>query len=151
GTSGVATVTLYYDDPNPCPPGLNYCVGAPNSVGAGATMGYTGSTSILANDLVLTCDNLPPSQFGLFFLGQGQTQNPVGDGFMCIASNHVRFGALLIDPAGQATLAIDLLNLPGSSQILAGETWNQQFWYRDPSGGPVGNNLSDGLTLVFCP
>jgi len=114
-------------------------------------MGYTGSTSILANDLVLTCDNLPPSQFGLFFFGQGQTQNPVGDGFMCIASNHVRFGALQIGATGQATMAVDLFNLPGSNQILVGETWNQQFWYRDPGGGPVGNNLSDGLTLVFCP
>jgi hypothetical protein len=48
-------------------------------------------------------------------------------------------------------MAVDLFNLPGSNQILAGETWNQQFWYRDPGGGPVGNNLSDGLTLVFCP
>ncbi|HIF41135.1 MAG TPA: hypothetical protein EYQ74_08555 [Planctomycetes bacterium] len=151
GASGVATVTLYYDDPNPCPPGLNYCVGAPNSVGAGATMGYTGSTSILTNDLVLTCDNLPSSQFGLFFLGQGQTQNPVADGFMCIASNHVRFGALQIGPTGQASMAVDLSNLPGSNQVLAGETWNHQFWYRDPGGGPVGNNLSDGLALVFCP
>jgi uncharacterized protein (TIGR03790 family) len=151
GTSGTATVTLFYDDPNPCPPGVNYCVGAPNSVGAGASMGYMGSTSLLANDLVLTCNNLPPSQFGLFFLGQGQTQNPVGDGFMCIASNHVRFGALQIDSGGLATMAVDLFNLPGSNQILAGETWNHQFWYRDPGGGPVGNNLSDGLTLVFCP
>ncbi len=151
GTSATGTITVVYTDPNPCPPALNYCVGAPNSVGLGATMGHLGSTSVAANDLVLTCSALPPSQFGLFFMGQGQTQTPVGDGFMCIASNHIRFGAITIDGTGSANFPLDLQNLPGSGQVFAGETWNGQFWYRDAAGGPAKHNLSDALSLVFCP
>jgi len=30
-------------------------------------------------------------------------------------------------------------------------TWNFQFWYRDPLGGPAGFNFSDGLEVMFCP
>ena len=37
-----------------------------------------------------------------------------------------------------------------SGQIIAGSTWNVQFWYRDPSGGPVGFNFSNALRISFC-
>ena len=32
-----------------------------------------------------------------------------------------------------------------------GSNWNFQFWYRDPNGGPVGYNLTDALSITFCP
>ncbi|MBV21422.1 MAG: hypothetical protein CMJ61_04575, partial [Planctomycetaceae bacterium] len=51
--------------------------------------------------------------------------------------------------AGQAALSLDLSS-PGSP-FHAGETWNFQFWYRDPQGGGWGYNLSNGLEVTFCP
>ena len=39
----------------------------------------------------------------------------------------------------------------GGGAITAGSTWNFQFWYRDPQGGPNGFNLSDGMRVTFCP
>ena len=36
-------------------------------------------------------------------------------------------------------------------QIDAGETWNFQFWYRDPSAGGAGFNFTDALSITFCP
>ncbi len=41
-----------------------------------------------------------------------------------------------------------------SGQVTAGSTWNYQFWYRDPpggGGGPAGFNLSNGMSITFCP
>lgn len=125
----------------------NYCVGAPNSVGSGAVMGATGSTSIGANDLVLQVTAAPPNQFGLFYMGQGQVQNPNGDGFMCIGGGFVRFPALQLDGAGAVSFPLDLTQL---GQITPGSTWDFQFWYRDPPGGPANYNFSDGLEVLFC-
>ena len=39
----------------------------------------------------------------------------------------------------------------GPGQIHSFATWNFQFWYRDPQGGPAGFNFSDGLEVTFCP
>jgi hypothetical protein len=61
---------------------------------------------------------------------------------------------LISDAGGQVSRSIDLTLPPASSgvgQISAGDTWNFQFWYRDPSAGASGFNLSDGLSIVFCP
>ena len=38
----------------------------------------------------------------------------------------------------------------GPGEITPGSTWNFQFWFRDPSGGPAGFNFSDGLEVTFC-
>ena len=35
--------------------------------------------------------------------------------------------------------------------VLPGSTWNFQAWFRDPSAGNSGFNLSDGLSLSFLP
>ncbi len=54
-------------------------------------------------------------------------------------------------PSGEVIQALDMTDPPQSSgQIIAGSTWNVQFWYRDPSGGPVGFNFSNALRISFC-
>ena len=59
------------------------------------------------------------------------------------------------DFLGFASRAIDY-NIPptgggGAGSLLAGSVWNFQFWYRDPPGGPDGFNLTDAISVTFCP
>ena len=39
----------------------------------------------------------------------------------------------------------------GAGAITPGSTWYFQFWFRDPSAGMSGVNLSNGLEANFCP
>ena len=135
-----------------------YCVTTANSSGAGARIGHYGSTSIAANDLVLTVTAGVPNQFGVFFYGPEQAQTAFGDGLLCIGAGAT--GLLRLNPAQQANAngeierALDYTQPPLSSGVGAvtpGSTWYFQHWYRDPGGGPAGFNLSDGLQVVFCP
>jgi hypothetical protein len=46
---------------------------------------------------------------------------------------------------------VNYATLPPGATITAGSTWNFQFWYRNPAAGGAGFNLSDGLSIRFCP
>ena len=140
-----------------CPQPTSYCSTSPNSNGAGAIMAHSGSTSVAANDFVLTATGAASNQFGLFFYGAAQVQVPFGDGLRCVGAGGVGMfrlnPALMTDPAGDALRGVDVTLPPASSgpgQIQPGDTWNFQFWYRDPSFGAAGFNLSDGLSVTFC-
>lgn len=139
-------VLVSYFEGAACPPPQNYCIGAPNSVGPGAVIGWSGSTDVSDADFTLIAAGAPPSQFGLFVRGSGQIQTPLGDGFRCVSGNVTRLSPFTIDGLGQAVQIVDLASLG----IANGDVWNWQFWYRDPSGGPAGNNLSDALEVPYC-
>ena len=56
-------------------------------------------------------------------------------------------------PNGVGAYSMDLnAPTPFGMHIDPHETWNFQFWFRDPNG-PLGSgfNLSNGLKLTFCP
>jgi len=139
-------------------PPTNYCQGLPNSVGSGAVMGYSGSTSIAAGDLTITCAGAIPNQFGLFYYGPGQISVPYGEGLRCVGAGGIGVFRLLppqmSDGTGAYSLLLDYgvppLGAPSAGQVVPGSTWNFQCWYRDPSGGPAGFNYSDGLSVEFC-
>ena len=138
--------------PAGCPSPTTYCVTSPNSVGPGAEIGYAGSTSVAANDLLLTVTDGPPGQFALFYYGPDQIQIPFGEGYRCVGGGVFRLIVIQMDAFGSGTYALDITNPPlPAGQILNGSTWNFQCWYRDPSGGPSGFNFSDALEAVFCP
>lgn len=132
---------------------VNYCVSSPNSASAAGSLIFnSGSASIAANDLVLRSQNNPSNQFGLFFFGDAQTQTAVGNGFVCVAGSVHRFPAVQIDGLGAASYAIDNGNPPPTLPTFAvGETWNFQFWLRDPAGGGSNFDFSDGLSVTFQP
>ena len=137
--------------PGPCIPPVNYCSTAPNSAGSGAVMIWKGTGSVSANALLLGVQGAPPDKPALFFYGAGQTQVPFGDGFRCVAPPIFRLPAFLTSPQGTASFHLDVTAPPNpAGQIRAGETWNFQLWYRDPSFGHAGFNLSDGLEVLFC-
>jgi len=136
-----------------CVPGepsavYNYCVGAPNSWSPGAGISLLGSPSIAANDLTLRVDLASQQQFGLFYYGVNQVQIIFGDGFRCVSGGVVRLNpAALTDIFGTYERPVDN-NVQG---FTVGQTWNFQFWYRDPVAGNSGFNLSNGLSVTFQP
>jgi hypothetical protein len=127
-----------------------YCVTTPNGAGAGARMGWLGTTSLSSNDLVLQVTGAIPGQFGLFFLGDKRTLLPVADGMRCVAGNLARLPALGLDSLGSAQFALDLSGLPGGTTLAPGTTLDFQFWYRAPLPGGAGSNFSDALEVRFC-
>ena len=118
-------------------------------------MGATGSASISANNLTLTVSSTPPLQFGLFFYGSGQQSTPYGEGVVCAAGELFRLNPPAVtDGLGNLNRIMNFPDPPtgwGPGEITPGSTWNFQFWFRDPSGGPAGFNFSDGLEVTFCP
>lgn len=145
--------------PGACPAPIAYCVGAPNSVGSGASIHWYGSYVHAANDFHLLAQSTVPNQFGLFFYGPAQIQVPFGDGWRCVGSGGV--GTFRLNPPGlsdffgDAERHVDFTQPPasvGPAKITAGSTWNFQYWYRDPAGpGGNGFNLTGGLSVTFCP
>ncbi len=134
-----------------------YCIGSPNSMGSGAGLFSTGSTSVAANDLVLHVMGASAGQPGLFFYGPAQIQAPFGDGFRCVGGGALGIfrlnPPLVSDGTGHVQRVLDLTAPPASAgpgAIQAGETWNFQYWYRDPAAGGTGFNLSDALSVPFC-
>lgn len=130
-----------------------YCVGATNTTGKGAKIGYTGSTSITLNSLGLTAQDCPPNQVGIFFFGTFKTQSPFGEGFLCVSGNQKRLlPAVFLNASGAGSYQVNFAN-PNSpaSTIQPLSEHNFQFWYRDPQLVGEGFNLSNALHLHFCP
>lgn len=137
---------------DPCALPMPYCESSPNSVGPGAAIAWGGSTSLAANDLLLTVTALPPSTPGVFFCGTQPTELPFQDGTLCVAPPSWRFGTVTSFVTGDAALAFDLTDMPcGAPAMVAGSRWFLQLWYRDPMGGPAGTNQSNGLDVTICP
>lgn len=133
----------------PCAGPTSFCVTSPNSVGPGATMGSSGSAKLYANDLVLTADGCPPSTFGLFFHGDQTQQIPFGNGVRCIGGNVLRVGIVPVNAMGSASLSFDAS--ASALPIPPGTRRYFQFWYRNTMAGGAGFNLSDGMSVRFCP
>jgi hypothetical protein len=134
-----------------------HCTAAPNTAGAGAVLDVQAgsSVSLAANDLVLTIVGGPPNKFGIFFYGpNAESETPFGEGFRCVGGSLFRIQPpLQIAGDGSVTRVIDYGTPPmngGGGQVSADSTWNFQFWYRDPQGGPSGFNASDALRITFC-
>jgi len=88
---------------------------------------------------------------GIFYLGDAQLQLLFGDGVRCVGGAVNRLPVLFTDPAGAGSHALDLAGGSASTSVIdVGETWNFQFWFRDPAFGRAGFNLSDGLEVTFC-
>jgi hypothetical protein len=58
----------------------------------------------------------------------------------------VRLDITQSDSFGQLGYAIDVNAAELGSQIVVGDTWNYQIWYRDGAS----SNLSDAVEVTFC-
>ncbi len=133
----------------PCPAPQTYCITSPNSVGGGTVMGSSGTGNLILNNLHLYAYNSPPDTSGQFFYGNSQIQVPFGNGYRCVSGSIFRLGPQVTDSFGDASRLIDWNNLP-SGTPLSGQTWNFQFWYRNPAAGGAGFNLSNALSVTVC-
>jgi hypothetical protein len=145
GAAGV----MYVIPGAPRPP-HNYCETSPNSVGAGATMGYRRSTSIAAGEFRLRAKDAVPGEIGIFLYSSGEARFPLSDGTFCLGSPFRRLtGALTVNAQGTRIYIVDF-SAPALASLVPGTSANFQFWYRDPSQGS-GANLTDALRVEFCP
>ena len=127
-----------------------YCVGGINSTGFAGRILLSGTTSLSANNLTLRATLLPATVPCLFFYGPNEIQVPFGNGFRCVGGQIFRL-PVQVTSAGVAERALNYGNLPEGGDILVGSTWKFQNWYRDVAGGGAGFNLTNGLSLTFCP
>ena len=136
------------------PLGESYCVGAANSVGAGAAIGAVGSASVADQNLCLIGSGLPNTP-SLFFYGPLQIQSAFGDGFRCVGGATTRIQPPQVAVGNVATKTIDFSVASAAGIVTAamgGQALDFQLWYRDPMGpGGSGFNLTDGVEIVFEP
>ncbi|MFT7670529.1 MAG: hypothetical protein ACI8X5_003238 [Planctomycetota bacterium] len=132
--------------------GNSYCQATANSVGPGALMCSSGSSSIASNDLDLVTTGVPPGNIGLYFYGPNQVQVPFGNGWRCVGGGVYRLPPQAANGGGVLTHALDNTSpLTPAGQISAGELWNFQLWYRDPAAGGSLYNTSNGHSILFTP
>ena len=135
----------------------NYCVGAPNSSGPGATLTSSGSTSVSQNSLTLVATGAAPHSPGLFVYSSSAAEVPFGDGYRCVGTSLgdvLRLSPTTItNENGVSMRDLDFTAPPldaGAGQITPGSTWRFQFWYRDVGQSGSGFNSTDGLRIRFC-
>ncbi|MEM1449730.1 MAG: hypothetical protein AAGI22_11490 [Planctomycetota bacterium] len=143
GSSEIVTIQVVHADAGGA---RVFCRAAPNDAGPGARLGWSGSTSIAADDLVLDAAGLPLQSFAIAFRGQGFGEAPVGNGFLCVTGSQVRLATVQADVAGDLAWPV----APGASMpVTAGSTWGFQLWFRDVGG--AGYGFSDALAVTFQP
>ncbi|MBL8862803.1 MAG: zinc-dependent metalloprotease [Planctomycetes bacterium] len=130
--------------------GASYCTSTVNSSGGAAQISASGSSSVAANDLLLSAAPVPANSTGLFYCGPSQTQVPFGNGLRCVGGPTFRLG-LVAAAGGGLARAVDNTLPPAAGQLVAGSTWNFQAWFRDAAGGGANFNLSNGLRIPFGP
>lgn len=140
-------IEAYFGYPQPIP----YCHTSANSVGEGARISSSGTTSLYLDDLALHTEGLPVGQFGIYYFGPNKVEIPFGDGVRCVGGSVVRFAPLNSGPSGSVSMPFHAQELPQGTSFGAGDSTNVQFWYRDPASGVGHFNLSDALDLFFVP
>ena len=134
--------------------GTSYCTSTPNSTGFPATIEATGSSSVSANDLVLTANAVPNAPgIGLFLAGPAPGQAPLFDGVLCLDfSGLQRINQVSPVVNNTVTQAIDYTGVSTGTvplNVMAGQSYFYQYWFRDPM--VLGTNLTDGISICFTP
>jgi hypothetical protein len=155
GLSATFTLTGGIDADFSCPTATNFCSANANSAGGPATISLAGSSSISANNWVLEAAPVP-NNWGIFFYGGNRVAGGngivFGDGRLCVGAGQVYRGTPHMASGNVHSYDIDVANPPSvGGTITVGSTWHFQAWFRDPTGGSSGFNLSDGLTVQACP
>jgi len=134
--------------------------GCASSLGHGGRLGASGTTSIVADDLVLEVRDITAS-FALLFGGTVEACVPTGDGLLGLqpgilpidllrlglqqasASGAVDFGPGIVARIDQAAGA--------AGTVIAGSTWSFQVAYRDAPASPCGNlfNYTNPIRVTF--
>ena len=136
--------------------GTPFCSATMNSTGLTASLAGMGTGSVGANDLVLVANGVPKVPgIGIFIAGPGQAQIPFFNGFLCIDPNGLQ-RINQVTPASNNTV-IQALDFTGANtgtaplNVVVGQAYNFQYWFRDPTAGGANANFSDGLSVSILP
>lgn len=130
--------------------GTQYCNATVNSTGVPAEIFAVGPTA--ASEFEIFATHLPASTPAIFYYGDAQVNAlPFGEGVRCVGGTTFRLlPPQFSGPEGTLQRVVDLTSPPQpAGQIIPGSTWNFQAWFRDPAGGPIGFNTSNGLEILF--
>ncbi|MDG2232677.1 MAG: hypothetical protein P8L16_02560, partial [Ilumatobacter sp.] len=132
--------------------GVNYCAPVVNSTGFSGAISASGSSTVSLNFLTLNATSLPAGEFGFLLTSMTQDQVPVpalSAGFLCLGGQIGRFINQIVNsgPGGNFCVRADLTALPvtPAAAVMAGESWNFQYWYRDGTT----SNFTDGIEITF--
>ena len=123
-----------------------------HSGGVGMLLSAGGTTSIAADDLVLTTTQVPLVNTGIYYAGTLSLAPGSGlfDGLQCVGGSVRRFGGISqSDGTAQDT---SFVSQAGAGYFVAGATYNFQFWSRDvaqPSPCGTGANFSPGYAVTM--
>jgi hypothetical protein len=134
--------------------------GCSNATGQGARLTATGSTSVAADDLVLTTDRLPVGSTAWLIMGRRVFNTTFEDGLLCVGRRqYVRVfapqavGASGIVQEGPGIVAYACSTFSGPRGCPApGTTSFFQTYYRNPNGmiGDCwGKNFSNAVAVTF--
>ncbi len=134
-----------------CASPARFCRADTNSSGLAARIDSSGSSSLSANNLVLSASNLPANAVGLFFQGTrtAQPATPFGNGLRCVSGAVRRLE--IVQASGGVVAAPQDFSSPVWSGVAANDVRYVQFWFRDPLAGGANFDSSDALELTFCP
>lgn len=160
--AGILGVPFCTEGPCPCGNDGGPGHGCLNSSGNGARIFVSsGTSSVSADDMVLSIEGHAPLNSALVSMGSGiQFGVDVGDGRFC-SSGIYRFVPFVLDGSGGAQLANVVASAQPQGIIQPGDSRTFQCWARDvlcgpppsPCPSPCGNNnnLTNGLQVVFTP
>ncbi len=148
----------YQFDLTPCL--LPYCTVAGGSANNTSNLGASGCD--LTGPITLDMSNAPPGQFTYLLIGSGSSvvTDPAGAiGDLCVVGGLLsRYRLDLGAISAGGTFSTDISNsasggpgfgIPssGGAAIASGETWNFQYWHRNPAGAPSG--FSEAIAVTF--
>lgn len=131
---------------------LGSAQGCRNSLGRGALLQPSGSTSVAVDDLLLFASNIPPSVSCILFGSLTTTSTPFYAGLRCVNVPTVRLGLTSSSNTTHVAWNPPVQWLSGGP----GAVWYLQAWYRDPTfvcaGSPFATtNLTAGVEVQLTP
>ncbi|MCH2104379.1 MAG: hypothetical protein MK297_10255 [Planctomycetes bacterium] len=126
--------------------------GCLNGTGSGAYLFGEGSSSIAADNLVLSAVGLDPGQPGLYFQGNNRVAGGAGihfgDGLRCAGGGVIRLQVRVASDSGESETTASISSLGG---VQAGDVRRYQLWYRNPNTTLCGSgfNLSNGYEITW--
>ncbi len=118
----------------------------------GSRLQATGTASVSNDNVVLQAVSSSPSRSGVFFQGTARVNFGIGvtfgDGIKCVGGAIRRLQVRTADSNGFTQTTVPIGQLGGA---IAGQTLHYQWWFRDGSASPCGQqaNLSNGLSLTW--
>ncbi len=126
--------------------------GCLSSLSLGGRLRASGTPSIAADTLALTCTQVPNGP-ALYFQGTAQSSLGFGDGLLCAGGTIIRLGVVFA--AGNTSTypsgALPLVHVQGLD--VAGNLRTYQAWYRDSAVFCTAStfNLTNGVQLTWAP